>query len=109
MLCYGVGRYKRCGSKVRPPFNMHQIVVIETAVDIGTLMPRLYILPLWIPALGQVVWEYVTRVHLIIRAHSLAQLSHNGHTLTLRFQSASAAFPRRVTFLENPLTHNVGS
>lgn len=59
------------GARYGTYVDVDEIVLIGTIVDIGTLMPRLHILPLWIPAQSQVVWEYVARAQLLVFAHSL--------------------------------------
>ncbi|KAF8234469.1 hypothetical protein L208DRAFT_1393838 [Tricholoma matsutake] len=43
-------------------------------VDIGTLMPRLHILPLWMPTQGQVVWEYLIMATLSLYIFNLLPL-----------------------------------
>jgi len=58
-----MGRYERSGSKVWPFLNT-RLFLIDTIVDVGTLMPRLnvLVLPLWLPTHAQTFWEYVARL-----------------------------------------------
>ena len=85
---YGVDCEEKFGKKVGPFFSysIQNFMAVIISVQVGSWLPRLWILPLWLPSLLDIFWQYVLgQSRFAIQSSSLFIRYLTMATLSLHF------------------------